>query len=144
VAQALAERGLATVLAEVTAAGGLERAVAELASARVDGVVVAGCPLFTSRRSELSRLFLTHRLPTISDVRDHVEAGGLVSYGSSLAGAYHGAGLYAGRILRGAAPSELPVIRPSVLEFALNQSTARALGLSVAPALLARVDTVVD
>lgn len=144
VTAALTQRGLAAVSADVTTAGGLERAVATLASAHVDGVVVAGCPLFTSRLSELSRLLLRFRLPAIFDVQDHVEAGGLVSYGSSLADAYHGAGLYAGRLLKGALPSELPVIRPSVLEFALNQSTARALGLTIAPALLARVDTVVD
>ncbi|MHB2166541.1 ABC transporter substrate-binding protein [Alsobacter sp. R-9] len=144
-AQAAAGRhGVDLVVAEASDDAGLTAAIGRLRTSAVEGVVVGGCPFFTSRRTALSAALNASRLPAIFDVRDFVEAGGLMSYGASLSGAWFEAGLYAARILRGADPATMPVTRPSQLELAVNQSTARALGLAIPAPLLARVDEMIE
>jgi putative tryptophan/tyrosine transport system substrate-binding protein len=117
-------------------------AFASLARERPDALFVG--PFSTDRRVQLALQAALHKIPVTYPWRDFVDAGGLMSYGASLGDAYRQAGLYAGRILKGAKPGDLPVVQSSKNELVINASTARMLGLTVPPPLLALADAVIE
>ena len=125
---------------------GTEREIDDVFTSRghVDALVVSGDALFNSRREQIVSLAARYRVPAIYIWREYVTAGGLISYGAIFTGAYRIAGTYAGRILKGDKPADLPVQQATNFELVINLNTAKALGLTVPPAILARADEVIE
>ena len=122
----------------------LDRAFAEMRSARADGLAVVATPVFNSARRRIAELALKHRLPAVFSVRDFAEAGGLMSYGAGRADLFRRAAVYVDKILKGAKPADLPIEQPTKFELVVNLKTAKALGVRIAPSLLSRADQVID
>jgi putative ABC transport system substrate-binding protein len=121
-----------------------EAAFSVLVQQHADAVLIASDPLFVTSRNELAARAARLAIPMISADRDVTEAGGLMSYGGSIAEAYRQAGVYVGRILNGERPGDLPVLQPTKFELVLNLKTAKALGISVPQAVLATADEVIE
>ena len=140
-AQAVGQRILilwASNEAEMTSAFGT------FAREQVAAIAVTADPSFNSQRDHLTALALRHRLPSIFETRDFAAAGGLMSYGPNLHSMYRIAGTYAGRILKGEKPADLPIVQPTTFEFVINLKTAKALGLTIPSGLLASADEVIE
>jgi putative ABC transport system substrate-binding protein len=122
----------------------IEAAFDGIGRARVEGVLIADDPFFTVQRRQIVDLVRQLRLPAIYYTRQYAADGGLISYGSNTNDNYRLAGGYVGRLIGGAKPSELPVLQPTKFELVINLKAAKALGLTVSPALLARTDEVIE
>jgi putative tryptophan/tyrosine transport system substrate-binding protein len=119
-------------------------AFATLVKGRADAFLISPEALFVTRRVQLLTLAARHTLPALYHRREFTDAGGLMSYGSSLANQFRQTGISAGRILKGANPAELPVMQASKFEFIINLQTAKTLGIDIPPMLLARADEVIE
>jgi putative ABC transport system substrate-binding protein len=136
--------GLQIQVLNASSVGEIDAAFASLARARADAVFVGGDTFFNSRRLQFALLAARHALPASYTNRDYPIAGGLTSYGSNVTDYFRQVGVYAGRILKGAKPADLPVMQSSKLELVINAPAARVIGLTVPDKLLVAADEVIE
>ena len=136
--------GQRAVLLKASTETEIDLAIAALVQSKASALLVSSDPLFLSRRDQLIALATRSGIPAIYEWRQLAEAGGLMSYGIDLVDAYRQAGVYVGKILRGAKPAELPVLQPTKFEFVINLKTAKALGLMIPNTLLAQATKVIE
>ena len=136
--------GLQIQILKATKIHEIDAAFAILAREHLDALFVAGDAFFTSRRGQFATLTARERIPATFAVRELVEAGGLMSYGTGLADMFHQVGVYTGRILKGAKPADLPVVQSTKFELVLNLQTVRALRIEVPPGVISIADEVIE
>jgi putative tryptophan/tyrosine transport system substrate-binding protein len=144
VEDAARDLGLKLLFLEASVESDFSAAFAIAAQQRAGALWVTADPFFTTQHAKIIALAARHRLPAVYPWRQYAEAGGLMSYGPDLSWAYHEIGLYAGRILNGAMPSDLPVLLPTKLHLLVNLKTAKALGVTMPPVVLGYADEVID
>jgi putative ABC transport system substrate-binding protein len=136
--------GLSIEILKAGNAAGIEAAFATIVRERIEALFMAGDSFFASRTVQIVTLATRHGIATASPYREFAEAGGLMSYGTSSAEAWRQVGAYTGQILKGAKPTDLPVVQSTRFEFVINMQTARALGIDVSSNVLARADEVIE
>jgi putative tryptophan/tyrosine transport system substrate-binding protein len=136
--------GIQIQVFNASTSGELDAVFARIANDRPDAVFISSGAFFTSRRVQLAHLATHHRIPAIHGSRFYPEVGGLISYGASVPDSHREAGVYVGRILKGAKPADLPVVQATKFELVVNAHTAKLLGLTVPPSLLATADEVIE
>jgi putative ABC transport system substrate-binding protein len=141
---AAATMGLHLRLINAGSIAEIDAAFATLANDRPDALFISSGPFFANRSVQLAQLAARHAIPAIGGNRRYPEVGGLITYGASLSDAHRQAGIYIGRILKGAKPADLPVVQSTKFDLVINVSTARMLGISMPPALLATADQVIE
>jgi len=144
VTAAASAMGLRVDVVQASDSREIESVFGTLVHNKPDALLVGPGAFLVSRRLQLAILAARHALPAVYNVREYPEAGGLMSYGTNVGDAYRQMGVYAGRILKGAKPADLPVVQSSKFELVINLPTARALGIEVPPNLLARADEVIE
>jgi putative tryptophan/tyrosine transport system substrate-binding protein len=137
-------KGVQLAILRASGESEIDSAFAFLVQLNASGLVVSAHPFFDSRGDQLVELASRHAVPAIYHRREFVAAGGLISYGPSFPTLYRAAGAYAGRILAGAKPADLPVQQPTKFELVINLKTAKALGFTVPQSLLARADELIE
>jgi putative tryptophan/tyrosine transport system substrate-binding protein len=136
--------GLQVIILRTSNERDIDTAFTRLARQRIGALLIGADPVFLNWRDQLLLLAARRAVPVIANVREITEAGGLASYGPSIADGYRQAGIYTGQILKGAKPRDLPVVQPTKFELVINLKTAKALGLTVPPTLLAIADEVIE
>jgi putative ABC transport system substrate-binding protein len=144
VREAATVTGLQIQRFDATTIGEIDAAFASLVRERPDALFVIGDPFFTSRAVQFATLTAANKIPASYSQRDYVVVGGLMSYGTDFAETFHQVGVYTGSILKGARPSDLPVLQSTKFEFFINLQTARVLGIEVPPAVLSIADEVIE
>ena len=144
VQEAAARLGVQLVILRANTESDFDAAFSTLVHQRAGALLACGSPFFNIRREQLVVLAARHAVSAIFEWRDFAAAGGLMSYGTSLADAYRQVGVYAGRILKGEKPGDLPVMQSTKFELVINLSTAKALGIEVPPTLSARADEIIE
>jgi len=144
VQEAARTKGLQLHVLKTGSESEIDTAFASLVQLHADALVVASDPFLSSRRKQLVALASRHAVPSIYAWREFAASGGLISYGPSLTAAFRLVGHYAGKVLKGAKPADLPVQQPMTFELVINLKTAKALGLTVPPSILVRVDEVIQ
>jgi putative ABC transport system substrate-binding protein len=136
--------GRKLVVVKASTEGEIERAFTSLAQQHVDGLFVHSDPFFADQRQKIVSLAIRNKLPAVSQLREFAAAGALATYGTSITDANRQLGVYTAEVLRGTKPADLPVVLSTRFELTINLQTAKALGLTVPPTLIARADEVIE